>query len=175
VIAGKGKDSIDPAVAGNVYGPPNPLAPKVCSTQFRGSEQQIAVSVDRDPEFLFGPRVFEIVAPKPCFDVGERNPGQPRAKRSAERARRVALDHGQLGATATERRGHGPADGCDMDVRILLAGAIEPDAVMGAEAEVVRVKRRMLAGEDKARRQSAPREGRGDWGKLDCFRTCADN
>jgi hypothetical protein len=62
-----------------------------------------------------------------------------------------------------------------MDVRILLAGAIEPDAVMGAEAEVVRVKRRMLAGEDERRRQSALHEGRGHWCKLDCFRTCADN
>jgi hypothetical protein len=83
VIAGNGEDSIDPAVAGNVHGPPNPLAPKVCSAQFRGSEQQIAVAVDRDPEFLFGPWVFEVVAPKPCFDMGERNPGQPRAKRSS--------------------------------------------------------------------------------------------
>jgi hypothetical protein len=62
-----------------------------------------------------------------------------------------------------------------MPVRIFFAAAVEPFGVKVAEPEVVRLQRRVLAGEDERRRKPAPGERSGDGSQLDCFRPGADN
>lgn len=115
------------------------------------------------------------MASKPRFDVGDRDPGEPSAKRSAQRARRVALDHRQLGAEAGECFGHGSADRRDVGMRVFLSGAVQADGKILGQPEIGGVQSRMLAGEDKGRPQASRGERLGDWRQLDCFRTCADD
>jgi hypothetical protein len=62
-----------------------------------------------------------------------------------------------------------------MHVWILLSATIQPARAKASESEILRLKLRMLPGEDQRWRNSARVERLGNRGELDRFGTSADN
>ena len=60
-------------------------------------------------------------------------------------------------------------------MRVALALAMEPDGLVRVEAEAGGIERRVLAGEDEQRRDSALGERICDWCELDRLGTRADD
>jgi hypothetical protein len=62
-----------------------------------------------------------------------------------------------------------------MRIRVGFAGAVEPDRAKLAEPVLIRIERRMLAGEDQARLEATHSQGVSDRCKLDRFGSGADD
>ena len=92
----------------------------------------------------------------------------------AERARRVALDDQQM-RSRYEQVANGRRDLADVDVRILLSGKPEIDQREPAQAEIRRLQRFMLSGDDQARPKPARGERVGDRREFDGFGPGADH
>lgn len=111
---------------------------------------------------------------QPRFDVRDRNAGGEGRERSAERARRIALDDEQVDALAKQRR-DALGDALRVNVGIGLAGAIEPLRGEAVQTEFRGVEAWMLAGQDQPRPKSARDERVSDRGKLDRFGPGSDD
>jgi hypothetical protein len=77
-----------------------------------------------------------VVASKPRLDMGDRNSGDFRRKRSAESARRIPLDDQKRGPDLKKQRQKRLAHVSDMRVRVDFAGATEPERRVCIEAMV---------------------------------------
>ena len=86
------EDSIDRRIAGDVDLSRHAFVGEIPRRQFCWCEEQFGPGVDCGAIFLFGPGQRRIVRAKPGFDVCDWHSRGERRKRSAERARRVALD-----------------------------------------------------------------------------------
>ena len=173
---GTGREhGVDPAVAGNVDRAANAFAPEVGSAELGRCEQQLGIGVDRDPEFLFRPGMTTVVASKPRLDMGDRNSGDFRRKRSAESARRIPLDDQQRGPDLKKQRQKRLADVSDMGVRVDFAGAVEPERWICIETIVGRRHGRVLAREQNDGLKPLLPERSRDRGKLDRFGTRSDD
>jgi len=104
----------------------------------------------------------------------DRNAGGEPRERSAERARRVALDDQKARRRSDQRRDRRRNPIC-MGVRVHFAGAVEPRRAILGEAVFTRIERRMLAGEDQARLEAARGQRVSDGCKLDRFGPGADD
>jgi hypothetical protein len=112
---------IDSGIAGDVDRAAYPLARQIGGGELGRCEQQRRFGVDRAAIFFFGPGKRFVVGPEARFDMRHRNSGGEAAQRRSERARRVSLDHQQVGA-GNEQVADCSSDLVDMDVRVLLAG-----------------------------------------------------
>jgi hypothetical protein len=106
--------------------------------------------------------------------MGDRHSSGERGQRRAHRARRVALNHKEVGRSRETRQESG-RHGLDMPVRILLAGTFQRLRQIAAEPEVSGIEDRVLARKDQPRRQPALGESMGERRQLDGFRSGADD
>jgi hypothetical protein len=174
-VAAHAEHGVDPAVAGDMDLSAHPLAPKVGRAQLRGREQQVGVAVDRDPKFFLWPGAAAIMASKAGFDMSERSARHSGGKRSAERTGCVALHHEQFRAISGKQVGDRLADQSDVNVRVFLTGAAEPNRRIMAQTIIGRLQPGVLTGQDQFWSDSALRERIGDGGELDRFGTSADD
>jgi hypothetical protein len=165
---------VDAGVAGDEHLARHPFGPQVGGGAGCRCEQQLGIGVDRFAIFLFRSGQRGIVGAQAGLDVCDGNAGAEARKRGAKRARRIALDHQQVGRVCKQRRkrrGHR----LDVAVRVLLAGAAERDAGKAAEPELGGIEQRMLSGEDQDRREASRGQRAGYRRELDGFRPGADD
>jgi hypothetical protein len=105
--------------------------------------------------------------------MGDRHRGGESGNGAAKRAGRVTLHDQQARPVSQERRDNA-GDISDMDVWIPAARASELDLVEGSQS-VLGAAKRVLAGQDQARRQAATGQCDGYGRKLDRFWTGSDN
>lgn len=96
-------------------------------------------------------------------------------KRSAERARRIALHDHQLRGLLGKHFQNRPADQPGMNVRVVLPGAAKADRREAAKAVIGDIEAGMLAGYDQQRIDSVSGERAANGGELDRFGTGADD
>ena len=146
----------------------------ICRSQLGRREQQVGVGVDHGAIFLLRPGQQRIMRPQARLDMRDRDPGDEGSQRAAKRARRVALNDDEV-RRLTQKRQKGAGHRLDMDVRVLVARAIQFDPGEGLQPELVRRQRGMLPGEDQRRDQAVRRKGIGDGFELDGFGPGADD
>ena len=153
-IRGSGEDSVNPRVAGDMDLARHVLGTKIRRSRRRRRKQQFRLGIDRRPIFLLGPRKLRIVRPQARFDMSDRHSSGEAGQGCAQRARRIALDDEQveLEAKCGKQRG---GDCLNVAVRVLFAGALKVTDRDATEAERRRIKVRVLAGQDEARREPA--------------------
>jgi hypothetical protein len=144
------------------------LVAQIGGCELGGREQQIGARIDRGATFLLGPWELQVVRPEARFDMGHGHAGGERSERAAERAGGIPLHDQQVG-WAGKHGGYCRGDPAHVAMRILLAGAIEPDGGETAQPELCEVEIRMLAGQEQARVETALRETICDGCQFDCF------
>ena len=157
-------DRIDAGVAGDEDRSGDSFLAEIGGGEDRRREQQVGVGVDRGAILLFRPGHRRVMASKPGFDMRDRDCGDTSRERSAERARRVALDDQQVRRLAQlrqDRRG----DALDVRMRVLRPRAVQPGRRVSAKAMIGGVEVDMLAGEDQARPYIASRKRSGRRGQ----------
>lgn len=169
------KGRVDPAVAGNVDLAAHALASEVGGAELCRREEQLGKAVDRDPELLFRPGPPPVVASQPGLNVSDHYSGSGRRERASERARRVALNDYKCCVIAGSAPEHRLRYGRNMSVGVACALATELQFSPPGQPEPVGVEARMLARENKSRRNRALLQRMDHWRKLDGFGTRADH
>jgi hypothetical protein len=166
-------NGIDARIAGHMNHTADAFAAQVGGAQLGRSEKEVGSGIDRYAELFLRPRTGRIVRSQTGLDMSKRDCLLSSRKRSAESARRVALNDDEI---APVKRGTGVAnDGADELVRIAAAKAGQPHAIIRDETVVGRVERRMLPRQNEAHIGATRGNRRCDWGKLDGFRASADD
>ena len=140
------EQGVDPGIAGDADCALYPVRSQVGGAGRGWREEQARQSVDRHPVLLLRPRHRRVETAQARLDMGRRHARRKPRHRSAERARRVALDLQQVRRIA-EQFGQSPGDLVRMGQRVALAGAAEPDIFKAIQSMVGGIDR-MLAGEE---------------------------
>lgn len=162
-------ERIDPGIAGDMDRAANRLAVEIGGVQLGRREEQARQRVDRDPEILLGPGIAAVVTSEARLDVCDRDFELGRAKRSAKRARRVALDddHAHIG----DCRSNAPRHQLQVSERVGHPAAAEVDRWKLGHPIIVGAEIRVLSGQNEPRADAACDERFGERSELDGFRT----